>query len=131
MVEIAKNDYYELSYDERDNCIHWVMKGFWKDMSVVPDFFSDWDKALELTRPGWKILSDATQCKVVPPDVQEAKQKNQKRLLQNGCSKIARIVDSAITKMSLSEEKKQPGISAIMKEFSSDEIEEAKKWLRE
>jgi hypothetical protein len=131
MVEIAKNDYYELSYDENDNIIFWVMRGFWKDMSAVPNFFSDWDKALKLTKPGWKIFSNASQCRVVPPDVQEAKKKNQKRLLQNGCAKIVRIVDSAITKMSLSSEIKQPGMSAVIKEFSSDEIDEAIKWLRE
>jgi hypothetical protein len=131
MIEIAKNEYYTITYDETENCIYWVMKGFWKDMSVVPDFISDWDKAIKVTRPGWKIFSDASQCKVVPPEVQEAKIQNQKRSLQNGCVKIARIVDSAITKMSFSKEISQPGMSGVIKQFGSDQINEARKWLKE
>jgi hypothetical protein len=131
MIEIAKNDYYTMSYDETDNCIYWVMKGFWKDMSVVPDFYSDWDKAIKFTRPGWKIFSDASQCKVVPPEVQEAKIQNQRRLLKSGCIKIARIVDSAITKMSFNKEINEPGMSGVIKQFGSDKISEAKSWLKE
>jgi hypothetical protein len=130
MIEIAKNKYYSITYNREENCINWVMKGFWKDMSVVPNFFNDWDKALKVTRPGWKILSDARQCKVIPPDVQEAKKQNQKRLLKNGCVKIARLVDSAITKISLNKEKKEPGMTDIIKDFTGDEIDEAKNWLR-
>ena len=131
MIEIAKNDYYTMTYDETDNCIYWVMKGFWKDMSVVPNFYSDWDKAIKVTRPGWKIFSDASQCKVVPPEVQEAKIQNQKRLLKSGCVKIARIVDSAITKMSFNKEINEPGMSGVIKQFGSDKISEAKSWLKE
>ena len=130
MKVIAKNDYYSITYDEEENCINWVMKGFWKDMSVVPDFFRDWDKAIKITRPGWKILSDASRCKVVPPDVQEAKKRSQRRLLENGCVKIARIVDSAITKLSLSKEKKEPGMAGIIKDFGVNEIDEAETWLK-
>jgi hypothetical protein len=131
MIEIAKNDYYTMTYDETDNCIYWVMRGFWKDMSVVSNFNSDWDKAIKATKPGWKIFSDARQCKVVPPEVQKAKIQNQKRLLKSGCIKIARIVDSAITKMSLGKEINEPGMAGVIKQFSSEEITEAKKWLKE
>lgn len=131
MIEIAKNDYYTMTYDETHNCIYWVMRGFWKDMSVVPDFYSDWDKAIKITRPGWKIFSDASRCKVIPSEVQEAKIQNQKRLLKSGCIKIARIVDSAITKMSFNKEINEPGMVGIIKQFSSEKISEAESWLKE
>lgn len=130
MIEIANNDYYTMTYDETENCIYWVMIGFWKDMSVVPDFNSDQNKAVKITKPGWKIFSDASQCKVIPPEVQKMKIENQKRLLKNGCIKIARIVDSAITKMSFSKEIKEPGMAGVIKQFSSEEISEAKHWLK-
>lgn len=107
------------------------MKGFWKDLSVVPNFNKDWDEARKLTKQGWKIYSDASTCKVVPPDVQKEKIKNQKKSLESGCVKIARIVDSAITKMSLSKEINEQGMDNVIKQFDSTQIEEAKKWLNE
>ena len=58
MKNIAKNTYYELSYEESENIVYWKMKGFWKDMSVVPDFHSDWGKVRKLTRQDWKIFSE-------------------------------------------------------------------------
>lgn len=131
MIEIAKNEYYTMTYDETDNCVYWVMRGFWKDMFVVPNFDIDWDKAIKIVKPGWKVFSDASKCKVVPPEVQEAKIQNQKRLLKSGCVKIARIVDSAITKMSFSREMNEPGMAGVIKQFGSGQVDEAKKWLNE
>lgn len=131
MIEIAKNDYYTITYDEKDNCVYWTMKGFWKDMSVVPNFYSDWDKAIKVIKPGWRIFSDARQCKVIPKEVQEAKIQNQKRLVKSGCVKIARIVDSAITKMSFSKEIEELDRQAVIRQFSSEKIQEAESWLKE
>jgi len=127
--EIAKNEYYDLYYEECENCIYWTMKGFWQGMSVVPNFHKDWDKARKLTKQGWKLYSDVSQCKVVPQDVGQEKIKNQKESMESGCIKIARIVDSAITKMSLHKEINELGMDEVIKEFNINQVEEAKKWL--
>ncbi|HPD78961.1 MAG TPA: hypothetical protein PLH88_11150 [Spirochaetota bacterium] len=129
MQAIAVNDYYELYYSNSENTIYWKMRGFWKDMSVVPDFHKDWERARKLTRPGWKIFSDASQCKVIPDEVKKAKAKNQVESLQAGCSKIALVVDSSLTKLTLMQAKEVSGITDKVEAFSSSEIDEAKKWL--
>ncbi|HOQ10812.1 MAG TPA: hypothetical protein PK104_00415 [Spirochaetota bacterium] len=130
MKKIAVNEYYELYYSDSENIIYWKMKGFWKDMSVVPDFQKDWEKARKFAKPGWKIFSDASQCKVIPSDVKEAKAKNQEESLSAGCVKIALISESVLTKLSLMQSAESSGISDRIKLFSSSEIEEAKEWLK-
>lgn len=130
MTEIAKNDYYELSYDASENTVFWTMKGYWKDASVVPNFNSDWDKARRLTKLGWKIYSDASRCKVMPEDIKAQKIANQKKSLNSGCVKIARVVDSAITKMSLNKETSEPGMDKVIRQFSSTQAKEAREWLK-
>ncbi len=129
MKEIAKNDFYELKYNDTENTIYWKMKGFWKDMSVVPDFHRDWEKARKLTRAGWKIFSDASECKVIPADVNSEKVKNQEKAIESGCVKIALVVNSAITTISIIRGTQESGMEDRMKVFGSAEIEEAKKWL--
>jgi hypothetical protein len=129
MKEIANNDYYELYYDKSSNCIYWTIKGFWKDMSVVPDFHKDWDEARKYTKSGWKIYSDAVKAKVVPPEVRKEKIKNQNKSLKSGCVKIARIVDSAITKVSLKNELDESGFDGVIKQFSKGQEKEAQEWL--
>lgn len=53
MTTVSKNDYYEHAYDPEKNLVYWTMKGFWMSMSVVPNYDSDWDKILQMTKPGF------------------------------------------------------------------------------
>lgn len=129
MTHIAENDYYELNFDEGGNCIYWKMKGFWPDMSVAPDFHKDWSRAIKLTAPGWKVFSDASTCRAVPAEVTEEKIKNQKMLLEAGCSRIALIADSAITKISIKNGTSKSGMNSIIKNFESSQKDEAFDWL--
>lgn len=131
MVTITKNSYYELEYDEAANIVYWKMNGFWKDMSVVPGFHEDWSEVRQHVKPGWKILSDARNARVIPPEVNEAKVDNQKKALEEGCVKIALLVDSAITKMSLQSGAAESGIGERVKSFSGSQYEEAVRWLKE
>jgi len=130
MKTIAKNDFYELNYDNAENTVYWKMKGFWKDMSVVPDFHTDWEKARKLTSPGWKILSDASECKVIPSSVNTEKVKNQEKAIESGCSKIALVVNSATTTISIMRGTQASGAEDRVKIFGPSEIEEAKNWLK-
>ena len=130
MKNIAKNTYYELSYEESENIVYWKMKGFWKDMSVVPDFHKDWDDARKFVRTGWKIFSDVSECKVVPADVNVEKAKNQEKAIESGCVKIALIGNSAITKMSIVQGARLSGVDDKIRTFDTVQAEEAKKWLK-
>ncbi len=131
MKEIANNDYYELRYNQAENCIYWKMKGFWKDMSVVPDFQADWKKARSMTKQGWKILSDATECKAFPSAVNEEKVRNQNESLEMGCKRIALVVNSAVTGLAINNGMNKSGINGIVKQFDTSGLDDAKMWLRE
>ncbi len=130
MKNIAKNEYYELSYEETENIVYWKMKGFWKDMSVVPVFHKDWDDARKLTKPGWKIFSDVSECRVVTADVNAEKAKNQEKAIENGCVKIALIGNSTITKMSIVQGARLSGAHDIIRTFDASQSGEGKNWLK-
>jgi hypothetical protein len=129
IITISSNDFYELTYDEDNNRVVWIMKGFWKDMSVVPEFENDWLKVRGIAKPGWSILSDASSCKVIPIEVNRAKKRNQEESLRKGCEKIALICDSALTKISLTRSMSESGVGNIIKVFTSTQKDEAEKWL--
>lgn len=127
MKQIAKNDYYELGYDADRNWIFWTMKGFWKNMEVVPDFYKDWEKTAKLAKPGFKIYADLSKLKTMPEDVKAAQDAQQKKLLEKGCKKVSCIMESAATKLSLNHAVKASGMDKILRYF--DKPEEAGKWL--
>ena len=129
MKTVADNEYYGLNYDEANNFIYWSMKGIWPDMSVAPDFHNDWDKARNLTRPGWKLFSDASKCKALPNDVIEEKIRNQEKALEKGCEKIALITDSAVMSQSIKNKMSRTGIEKIVRQFTSSQKDEAWEWL--
>ena len=131
MKAIAKNEHYELSYDESANLVYWTMKGFWKDMGVVPNFESDWIKTIKETRKPFKIFADLSKLQVMPDDVKTANDKMQQKLMQNGCIKVSCLIDSALTKMSLNKVIKDSGMDKMVQYFTSAETKQAKKWLNE
>jgi len=115
MKTIAKNEYYELEYNETENLILWTMMGFWKDMSIVPDFDKDWDKILKMVKPDFILLGDLSTLRVLPDDVKTAQDEKQQVIMQKGCKKVAIIVDSATTKLSLNRVLKSSGMEKIIK----------------
>ena len=129
MQEIAKNEYYELAYDSARNWIHWTMRGFWPSMNDVPDFASDWAKAVEATKAGWKIYANLSELKVMPDDVKNAQDEQQRVLMEKGCQRVCCLIDSAVTKLSLNTVLKNSGMSSIVQYFTADEAEDGKTWL--
>ena len=130
MRQIAKNPYYELVYDQANSVVYMKFKGFWKDMSVVPNFENDWYKVLEIASKPFKIYGDLTQSKPQPEEVKKANDEMQQYLLQNGCEKVACIVDSALTKLSTNSSLKQSNMLSVTQFFTSDEAEAAENWLK-
>ena len=127
MKEIAKNEYYELAVDEVKNRVYWTMKGFWKSMSVVPDFDKDWDTTQSLVKSGFTLFGDLSKLGAMPDDVKLAQDERQKKLLENGCSKVSCLMDSAITKLTLNRALKGSGMDEILQYF--DNAAEAEQWL--
>ncbi|MBF0433494.1 MAG: hypothetical protein HQK83_19610 [Fibrobacteria bacterium] len=127
MKDIAKNEYYDLIYDESKNWIYWTMRGFWKSLDAVPDFEKDWDKAIATAQKPFKIFADLSKLKAMPKDVQDANDQMQQKLMQNGCIKVSAIMDSIITKISLNEVIEKSGMEKMVKYF--DNADEANVWL--
>jgi len=130
MKEIVKNEYYELAYDASSNWVYWTMKGFWKNMTVVPDFESDWTKTMKETRKPFRIFADLSTLKAMPDDVKKANDSMQQKLMQNGCEKVACLMDSALTKGALNQVIKDSGMEKMVQYFTSTESDAAKNWLK-
>lgn len=127
MKEIAKNEFYELKYDEGRNWIYWTMKGYWKNMQVAPNFDRDWNTALSMVHGSWRVLADLSQLKAMPEDVKSAQDKKQQEMLQRGCERVSCVMASEVTKMSLNQALKQSGMDKIVQYFNK--LSEAEKWL--
>ncbi len=83
MRNITQNEFYELSCDESKKRIYWTMKGFLKNMGVVPDFEKDWDETIENMEKPFKIYADLSELKTMPDDVKSANDQMQQKLMQN------------------------------------------------
>ena len=129
MENIARNEYYELSFDTSKNQIVWTMLGFWKSMDLVPHFFSDWDKVTKFTKSGFTILAHLVKLSAWPKDVFEANMQVQAQLMQKGCRKVAVVTQSALIEYQIKRSTKEAGMIEIVKIF--DNIEDAKVWLDE
>ena len=129
MENIAKNEYYELSFDAIKNQILWTMLGFWNSMDLVPNFFSDWDKVTPLTKSSFTILAHLSNLSAWPKDVFEANMQVQAKLMKKGCRKVAVITQSVLIEYQIKRSTKEAGMIEIVKIF--DNIEDAKAWLDE
>ncbi len=129
MKEIAKNEFYELKYDDSENWVYWTMKGFWESMSVVPNFYSDWEATINTAQKPFKIYSDLSALKTMPDDVKDANDKMQQKLMQSGCVKVSCLLESSVTKMSLNDVIKSSGMEKMVQYFTKSEAGDAKKWL--
>ena len=96
MKNIANNNFYELSYDEKSNLVYWTMKGYWNSLNVVPDFEKDWDTAVSETRKGYRVFADLHDLEKIPDHMKEVHFNKQKTLLDNGCEKIACMIGNSI-----------------------------------
>jgi hypothetical protein len=128
---VADTDYYVIAVDPAKNRIYLTLTGFWKNLTVVPHFLDDLQKALKDVSRGFTVLTDATKMKTPPPEVGALHEKGQKLLLEHGLKKTAEIVppEKALEKMSLEKWSKKSGMlkaifhEAIMAEAWLDEKE--------
>jgi hypothetical protein len=99
--EIAKNDYYDIYIDKSKNRLYYTVKGYWEDVSLVPENRNDLAKASAKLTEGFDILSDLTDMKPPPTEVAELHMKMQKMLIEKGLSKTAEVMDHAVLKIAL------------------------------
>ncbi|MBF0360322.1 MAG: hypothetical protein HQK49_04885 [Oligoflexia bacterium] len=129
MKEVANNQFYELSYDEKKNWVYWTMRGFWKSMAVAPNFDKDWDSIQALTKPGFRIFADLSKLKLMPDDVMEAQNVRQAKLMEGGCKRVSVLMENEVTKLSLNDALEKNKMHEIVRYFLVSESKDAEKFL--
>jgi len=125
MEQVAKTDYYELNRDEAKNRAFFTFIGFWKDESVVPNFYNDCIKLLNSMKPGFTLLANLKNLKTPPQDIVDLFTKVQLAIIEKGVSKSAEVVDSMLVKVNVDESSDASGIQK--RQF--DNISDALTWL--
>ncbi|WP_299989902.1 hypothetical protein [uncultured Pontibacter sp.] len=89
---VARNRCYEIAYDGIRNRIYYSILGFWKNTDSIPDFLSDWDKALQLVSEGFTLLIDMRTMITHPQQLNSLHEESRRKMKAIGVSKIANVM---------------------------------------
>ncbi len=101
MITIAKNEQYELLIDIVTNRAFLTIKGFWRNEADIPGYLEDWDQALGMLKPGFTLLTDATEMSIHPGAVRDIHHKAQQKIISAGVKKVAEIQSESVAQMQL------------------------------
>lgn len=122
---IADNRSYTLNVVLHKNRIYLKIKGYWRSTETVPNYVSDWRKALLLVRKQFTVLTDASEMKTHPKPVRDLHEEVQKMINNADVKKVAEVVNDDITEMQL----KAMARSTRFVRQKFQNIDEAEKWL--
>ncbi len=125
MIQIAKNDYYELNVDKEKNRMYLKIIGFWTSKEVVPEYLLDIEKATKSVTRGFTIVSDLRGMNTPPKAIGALHEQAQRYLVLAGLDKTAEIVSSAILKLAT----KKYATTSQMAKKEFDNLSDAEKWL--
>lgn len=126
-IIISDNKYYKLAVSPDKNRAYLTIHGFWRNREVVPDYLKDWTRATSTLKRGFTLLTDASEMKTHPKDVQKLHEEAQAIVLKAGVVKVAEILKDNITELQLNAVAKATQFPK--KNFKL--VEEAEKWLDE
>ncbi len=124
---IAKNDYYQIEVDRTKNRSYAVYTGFWKSLSLVPNYIEDSKKAIKKLSSGFTSMVDLREMKTPPTEVAELFIKMQKISAEAGFSRGARVIDAAIIKIAAGRVTRESDAEEKVRMFGS--WDEAEEWL--
>jgi hypothetical protein len=123
--EIAKTDYYTIEVDKTKNRIYYTPIGFWRNGSVVPNYLSDIQKALNAVTPGFTFLADVRALKIPPQEVQALFKQAQEKAKAAGLSKTAEVLPKSLLRLAVERTSKETKIQR--QGFAT--IKDAEVWL--
>lgn len=124
MDVVASNNFYSIKVDKNKNIIYFSIIGSWGKRSDVENYLEDWNKAIKLVKPGFKILSDLT--KMGPTLLTDLHLEAQKMLIEKGLDKVAEVYDGQVfAKMQIDKVSETSG----MKKAVFDDMKKAEEWL--
>ncbi|WP_018478872.1 hypothetical protein [Pontibacter roseus] len=91
MISVSNNAYYELTYDRVKNRVYLRINNYWKSPEVVPNYLSDWDKVIQVAKPGYTLLADFRNMITHPTAVKAMHEAVVKRLAESKISYIAEV----------------------------------------
>jgi hypothetical protein len=124
---ISDNKHYRLAISPEKNRAYLTIFGFWRNKEAVPNYLKDWQRTVSSLKRGFTLLTDASQMKTHPRDVQKLHEEAQAIVLKGGVVKVAEILKDDITELQLNAVAKATQFPK--KNFKT--IEEAEKWLDE
>jgi len=124
---ISDNKHYRLAISTEKNRAYLTILGFWRNKEAVPNYLKDWQRTVSSLKKGFTLLTDASQMKTHPRDVQKLHEEAQAIVLKGGVVKVAEILKDDITELQLNAVAKATQFPK--RNFKT--IEEAEKWLDE
>jgi hypothetical protein len=124
---ISDNKHYKIMVSPEKNRAYLTIHGFWRNKEAVPDYLQDWSKAVASLKAGFTLLTDASEMKTHPKDVQKLHEEAQALVLKAGVVKVAEILKDNITELQLNAVAKATQFPK--KNFRT--VEEAEEWLDE
>jgi hypothetical protein len=108
---ITQNKFYEIAVDTQLNRAYLKIIGFWRSKPEVPHYIPDLEKALAHLQPSFTLLTDLSEMKTHPADVQELHLEAQALLLRKGLTQTAEVFTSSFVQFqagNLSRKSKMP-----------------------
>jgi hypothetical protein len=124
---ITDNKHYTLQVNVGKNRAYLKIKGFWRNVDAVPQYIADWKKTVGMLKPGFTLLTDATEMKTHPQDVRKLHEEAQGVVLKAGVARIAELMKDDIAEKQLDAVAK---VSAFPKKNFRDQVQ-AELWLDE
>lgn len=125
MMTIEANDKYALSVNIAKNQAYLTIYGFWRSPEEVPNYLEHWKAATDKLKPGFTLLTDATEMTIHPGEVRDIHQKAQQHIVKNGVKKVAELQKQKVTEVQLNGLTRDSG----MPKKNFNDREEALKWL--
>ena len=120
------NNYYKLKPDTEKNRIYFSVVGSPPNLQAIPNFESDWIKAMSIVKPGFTVLADMTEMGKYPEDVDKINKKVQADMMEKGCSKIAHVAKPEIV-MQVNSHSNDSGMRHLLRGFFNKK--NAELWL--
>jgi len=126
---ITENEYYDIHIDRNKNRCYMTFRGFWKDLSLVPNIKKDLTSYPKILDPSFTTLLDLRDFKTPGPEVMDMFVEVQKENAQYEYKKAARVVTQPLEKLAADRVGKAAEIQDKTAFFNT--LEEAEKWLDE
>jgi hypothetical protein len=96
VIQIEKNNYYEISYNEKKNRIFYKLTGYWPSCCHIPNYINHIDLALSYVKPGFTMLVDISLVEPHPPEIECIRKRAKLKAINKGLLSAAIVSSKSI-----------------------------------